>query len=234
MREIQATCRRRVADRRDVPFSGRHHTPIGGWRAVTQIRAGGRPYAQRIVTRPYCDLDAAKRAALESAGPGDHADNRAMWLANPGANTGEWHRTGQRARHAIRDTTHKGPCRQHGETRQLSGCCRTTRSFGRPSLPPRQASRQDRKPYPALERRWQSQRLRRIAAAPPCAKAGDHRERGESTRPGRARPGDRSRSTANGHFRHHRQDWQMFRWQTGLRTCDQGSSSGQPIPLPNR
>jgi 4-hydroxybutyryl-CoA dehydratase/vinylacetyl-CoA-Delta-isomerase len=41
---------------------------LGGWHAVTQIQAGGGLYAQRIVTRLHYDLEAAKRAALDSAG----------------------------------------------------------------------------------------------------------------------------------------------------------------------
>jgi len=40
----------------------------GGWKAVTNIQAGGGLYAQRIVTRKHYDLDGAKRAALEVAG----------------------------------------------------------------------------------------------------------------------------------------------------------------------
>ena len=47
---------------------------LGGWHAVTQIQAGGGLYAQRIVTRLHYDLEAAKQAALESAGLGDYAD----------------------------------------------------------------------------------------------------------------------------------------------------------------
>lgn len=41
---------------------------LGGWHAVTQIQAGGGLYAQRIVTRLHYDLEAAKQAALASAG----------------------------------------------------------------------------------------------------------------------------------------------------------------------
>ena len=40
----------------------------GGWRAVTNIQAGGGLYAQRIVTRKHYDLDAAKERALLVAG----------------------------------------------------------------------------------------------------------------------------------------------------------------------
>jgi 4-hydroxybutyryl-CoA dehydratase / vinylacetyl-CoA-Delta-isomerase len=40
----------------------------GGWRAVTNIQAGGGLYAQRIVTRRHYDLDAAKQKALDVAG----------------------------------------------------------------------------------------------------------------------------------------------------------------------
>lgn len=40
----------------------------GGWRAVTNIQAGGGLYAQRIVTRKHYDLDRAKHMALRSAG----------------------------------------------------------------------------------------------------------------------------------------------------------------------
>jgi 4-hydroxybutyryl-CoA dehydratase/vinylacetyl-CoA-Delta-isomerase len=40
----------------------------GGWRAVTNVQAGGGLYAQRIVTRRHYDLDRAKRLALASAG----------------------------------------------------------------------------------------------------------------------------------------------------------------------
>ena len=45
----------------------------GGWRAVTNIQAGGGLYAQRIVTRKHYDMDGAKRLALESAGLSEHA-----------------------------------------------------------------------------------------------------------------------------------------------------------------
>jgi len=40
----------------------------GGWKAVTNIQAGGGLYAQRIVTRKHYDLDRAKQMALEVAG----------------------------------------------------------------------------------------------------------------------------------------------------------------------
>ena len=43
----------------------------GGWKAVTNIQAGGGLYAQRIVTRKHYDLDAAKRKALAVAGLGE-------------------------------------------------------------------------------------------------------------------------------------------------------------------
>lgn len=44
---------------------------LGGWRAVTNIQAGGGLYAQRIVTRKHYDLDHAKHLALVSAGLAD-------------------------------------------------------------------------------------------------------------------------------------------------------------------
>ncbi len=46
----------------------------GGWKAVTNIQAGGGLYAQRIVTRKHYDLDHAKHMALVAAGlePADH------------------------------------------------------------------------------------------------------------------------------------------------------------------
>ncbi len=40
----------------------------GGWRAVTNVQAGGGLYAQRIVTRRYYDLNGAKEKALHVAG----------------------------------------------------------------------------------------------------------------------------------------------------------------------
>jgi len=40
----------------------------GGWKAVTNIQAGGGLFAQRIVTRRHYDMDNAKRKALASAG----------------------------------------------------------------------------------------------------------------------------------------------------------------------
>ncbi|HEY6298885.1 MAG TPA: 4-hydroxyphenylacetate 3-hydroxylase N-terminal domain-containing protein [Candidatus Binatus sp.] len=40
----------------------------GGWKAVTNVQAGGGLYAQRIVTRRYYDLKGAKRKALKVAG----------------------------------------------------------------------------------------------------------------------------------------------------------------------
>ncbi len=40
----------------------------GGWKAVTNVEAGGGFYAQRIVTRRYCDLKGAKQKALRLAG----------------------------------------------------------------------------------------------------------------------------------------------------------------------
>lgn len=40
----------------------------GGWKAVTNVQAGGGLYAQRIVTRRYYDLKAAKKKALQLAG----------------------------------------------------------------------------------------------------------------------------------------------------------------------
>ena len=41
----------------------------GGWRAVTNIQAGGGLYAQRIVTRRHYDLDGAKQRADCDSGP---------------------------------------------------------------------------------------------------------------------------------------------------------------------
>jgi 4-hydroxybutyryl-CoA dehydratase/vinylacetyl-CoA-Delta-isomerase len=41
---------------------------LGGWKAVTNIQAGGGLYAQRIVTRKFYDLAGAKRKALAYAG----------------------------------------------------------------------------------------------------------------------------------------------------------------------
>jgi 4-hydroxybutyryl-CoA dehydratase / vinylacetyl-CoA-Delta-isomerase len=41
---------------------------LGGWKAVTNIQAGGGLYAQRIVTRRHYDLAGAKRKALRAAG----------------------------------------------------------------------------------------------------------------------------------------------------------------------
>jgi len=40
----------------------------GGWKAVTNVQAGGGLYAQRIVTRKYYDLKGAREKALEVAG----------------------------------------------------------------------------------------------------------------------------------------------------------------------
>ncbi len=40
----------------------------GGWRAVTNIQAGGGLYAQRIVTRAHYDMEHAKHLALSAAG----------------------------------------------------------------------------------------------------------------------------------------------------------------------
>ncbi len=40
----------------------------GGWKAVTNVQAGGGFYAQRIVTRRYYDLNGAKKKALHVAG----------------------------------------------------------------------------------------------------------------------------------------------------------------------
>jgi 4-hydroxybutyryl-CoA dehydratase/vinylacetyl-CoA-Delta-isomerase len=40
----------------------------GGWKAVTNVQAGGGLYAQRIVTRKYYDLKGAKEKALHVAG----------------------------------------------------------------------------------------------------------------------------------------------------------------------
>lgn len=44
----------------------------GGWKAVTNLQAGGGLYAQRIVTRRHYDLDHAKRSALALAGLTEH------------------------------------------------------------------------------------------------------------------------------------------------------------------
>ena len=44
----------------------------GGWKAVTNLQAGGGLYAQRIVTRRHYDLDEAKRGALAIAGLSEH------------------------------------------------------------------------------------------------------------------------------------------------------------------
>lgn len=41
---------------------------FGGWKAVTNVQAGGGLYAQRIVTRRYYDLKGAKQKALHVAG----------------------------------------------------------------------------------------------------------------------------------------------------------------------
>jgi len=41
---------------------------FGGWRAVTNVQAGGGLYAQRIVTRRHYDLEGAKKKALAAAG----------------------------------------------------------------------------------------------------------------------------------------------------------------------
>lgn len=48
---------------------------FGGWKAVTNVQAGGGLYAQRIVTRKHYDLEGAKRKALRLAGllPSDEA-----------------------------------------------------------------------------------------------------------------------------------------------------------------
>ena len=43
----------------------------GGWKAVTNVQAGGGLYAQRIVARRHYDLDSAKRKALAVAGLGE-------------------------------------------------------------------------------------------------------------------------------------------------------------------
>ena len=40
----------------------------GGWKAVTNVQAGGSLYAQRILTRRYYDLKGAKEKALHVAG----------------------------------------------------------------------------------------------------------------------------------------------------------------------
>jgi len=46
----------------------------GGWKAVTNVQAGGGLYAQRIVTRRYYDLKGAKQKALHVAGIGEKSD----------------------------------------------------------------------------------------------------------------------------------------------------------------
>ena len=46
----------------------------GGWKAVTNIQAGGGLYAQRIVTRKHYDLDGAKHRALARRRPGSTTD----------------------------------------------------------------------------------------------------------------------------------------------------------------
>ena len=47
----------------------------GGWKAVTNVQAGGGLYAQRIVTRRYYDLKAAKKKALQLACLDRQSDN---------------------------------------------------------------------------------------------------------------------------------------------------------------
>ena len=47
----------------------------GGWKAVTNVQAGGGLYAQRIVTRRYYDLKGAKQKALHLAGLDDKSTN---------------------------------------------------------------------------------------------------------------------------------------------------------------
>jgi 4-hydroxybutyryl-CoA dehydratase / vinylacetyl-CoA-Delta-isomerase len=47
----------------------------GGWKAVTNVQAGGGLYAQRIVTRRYYDLKGAKRKALKVAGLSEDTGN---------------------------------------------------------------------------------------------------------------------------------------------------------------
>ena len=47
----------------------------GGWKAVTNIQAGGGLYAQRIVTRKHYDLDHARQLALNAAGLGDSSEH---------------------------------------------------------------------------------------------------------------------------------------------------------------
>ena len=50
----------------------------GGYRAVTNVQAGGGLYAQRIVTRNHYDMKRAKSLALEAAGiEAGHADLKA-------------------------------------------------------------------------------------------------------------------------------------------------------------
>ncbi len=46
----------------------------GGWKAVTNIQAGGGLYAQRIVSRAHYDIDHAKKLALQIAHMDDYAE----------------------------------------------------------------------------------------------------------------------------------------------------------------
>jgi 4-hydroxybutyryl-CoA dehydratase/vinylacetyl-CoA-Delta-isomerase len=76
--EVGHLARKYMATRSDV--DGEYRTKLfhairdytadayGGWKAVTNIQAGGGLYAQRIVTRKHYDLDRAKQMALEVAG----------------------------------------------------------------------------------------------------------------------------------------------------------------------
>ena len=76
--EVGHLARKYMATRADV--DGEYRTRLfhairdltadsyGGWRAVTNIQAGGGLYAQRIVTRKHYDLDHAKELALQAAG----------------------------------------------------------------------------------------------------------------------------------------------------------------------
>src|SRR3954453_2359746 len=76
--EVGHLARKYMATRSDV--DGEYRTRLfhairdytadsyGGWKAVTNIQAGGGLYAQRIVTRKHYDLDRAKQMALEVAG----------------------------------------------------------------------------------------------------------------------------------------------------------------------
>jgi 4-hydroxybutyryl-CoA dehydratase/vinylacetyl-CoA-Delta-isomerase len=83
--EVGHLARQYMSTRRDV--DGEYRTRLfhairdltadsyGGWRAVTNIQAGGGLYAQRIVTRKHYDLDRAKQIALKAAGLAGNGDS---------------------------------------------------------------------------------------------------------------------------------------------------------------